>query len=208
LAKEIVAERFGPNKKSQRDMLGSFIAHGLTQEEAESEILVQILGGSDTTATAIRVVILYLSTNPRVLSKFLEEIAAHSPSSPIQESEAKNMPYLQAIIKEGLRLWPPASGLITKTTPPQGDTFNGMFIPGGTDVGYSAWGVFRNKKFWGADANEFRPERWFGLEKERLKEMDDTMTLIFGFGKYTCLGKGVAMIELNKVFVEVSCSSL
>jgi hypothetical protein len=42
MAKEIVGERFGPNKKVQKDMLGSFIAHGLTQEEAESEILVQV----------------------------------------------------------------------------------------------------------------------------------------------------------------------
>jgi cytochrome P450 len=162
------------------------------------------LTGSDTIATAIRVTLLYLSTNPRVLSKFLDEIAAHSPSSPITEPEAKAMPYLQAIIKEGLRLWPPSSALVTKTAPPQGDTFNGLFIPGGTDVGSSVWGVFRNKKFWGEDANEFRPERWFGLEDGRRKEMDDTMGLIFGFGKYTCLGKGVAMLELNKVFVEVS----
>jgi len=64
--------------------------------------------------------------------------------------------------------------------------------------------VFRNKRFWGEDANEFRPERWFGVEAEKLKEMDDTMAMIFGYGKYGCLGKGVAMIELNKVFVEVS----
>ena len=42
IAKQIVGERFGPNKKVQRDMLGSFIAHGLTQDEAESEILVQV----------------------------------------------------------------------------------------------------------------------------------------------------------------------
>lgn len=42
VAKEYAAERFGPKKKVQRDMLGSFIAHGLTQEEAESEILLQM----------------------------------------------------------------------------------------------------------------------------------------------------------------------
>ena len=203
-------------------MLGSFIAHGLTQEEAESEILVQVyvtstieltpakfsnitsLAGSDTTATAIRDILLYLITNNRVLRNFLKEISTHTPSSPIKESEAKIMPYLQAIIKEGLRLWPPVTGLMSKTVPPGGDSFNGIFIPGGTDVGYCAWGVFRKKSFWGEDANEFRPERWFGVEAGKLKEMDDTMALIFGYGKYGCLGKGIAMIELSKVFVEVS----
>jgi hypothetical protein len=43
VAKEVVAERFGPNKKVQLDMLGSFIAQGLTQEEAGSESLLQML---------------------------------------------------------------------------------------------------------------------------------------------------------------------
>lgn len=42
IAKQVVAERFGPDKKVQKDMLGSFIAHGLTQTEAESETLVQM----------------------------------------------------------------------------------------------------------------------------------------------------------------------
>ena len=143
-----------------------------------------------------------------MLSNLLSEISKTAPSTPIKEAEAKNMPYLQAIIKEGLRLWPPVTGLMSKTAPPGGDTFNDVFIPGGTDVGYSAWGVFRNKKFWGQDATEFNPERWFGNEPQRLKEMDDTMALIFGYGKYGCLGKGVAMVELNKIFVEVSRACL
>jgi len=42
IAKAKAAERFGPNKKVQRDMLGSFVAHGLSQSEAESEILFQM----------------------------------------------------------------------------------------------------------------------------------------------------------------------
>ena len=42
IAKQVVAKRFGPDKKVQPDMLGSFIAHGLTQSEAESETLVQM----------------------------------------------------------------------------------------------------------------------------------------------------------------------
>jgi len=42
IAKELAGERFGSNRKVKRDMLGSFVAHGLTQDEAESEILVQM----------------------------------------------------------------------------------------------------------------------------------------------------------------------
>lgn len=64
--------------------------------------------------------------------------------------------------------------------------------------------MFGNKKFWGPDANEFRPECWFRVEKESLKEMDDRMGLIFWLGKYSCLGKEMAMIELNKVLLEVT----
>ncbi len=42
IAKEVAAERFGRDKKVQKDMLGSFVAHGLSQSEAESEILMQM----------------------------------------------------------------------------------------------------------------------------------------------------------------------
>ena len=42
ISKEIVAERFGPDKKVKRDMLGSFIRHGLTQRQAEAETLMQM----------------------------------------------------------------------------------------------------------------------------------------------------------------------
>lgn len=45
---------------------------------------------------------------------------------------------------------------------------------------------------------------WIEAGPERLKEMEATAGLIFGYGKWQCLGRDVAMLELNKVFVEVS----
>jgi cytochrome P450 len=69
------------------------------------------------------------------------------------------MPYLQAVIKEGLRIWPPVIGLLSKVVPEQGDEveFDGkkLFIPGGTNVGYCAWGIHRNKEVFGDDAEMF-----------------------------------------------------
>jgi len=203
VAKEVVGKRFGPNKVVKSDMLGSFVNHGLTQEEAESESLVQIIAGSDTTATAIRATLLHILTNPHVLFGLLAEIAEFSPSSPIQDAEARKMPYLQAIIKEGLRIFPPVTGLSSKTTPPGGDTLNGHFIPEGTKVGYSFVGVLKDKKIWGEDSHVFRPERWLESSAEDLRNMEANLEFVFSYGRWQCLGRNVALIELNKVFVEL-----
>jgi cytochrome P450 len=97
------------------------------------------MAGSDTSATIIRVVFLYLMTSPSMQTKVRAEIddgiKNGQISSPIKDSEARNLTYLQAVIKEALRLWPPVTGLLQKVVPPEGDTFNGLFIPGGTFIG-------------------------------------------------------------------------
>ncbi|KAK2054176.1 cytochrome P450 [Colletotrichum caudatum] len=185
-------------------MLGSFVAHGLTQEEASSEILMQILAGSDTTATAIRATFLYIITNPRISNTLQAEIESAKPSWPvITEAEARGMPYLQAAIKEGLRIFPPVVGQMSKEVPKCGDTFKGVHLPEGTRVGYNAWGIFHRTDFWGPDSHEFRPQRWLEAEEGNLKLMEGTLELISGYGKWKCLGRNIAMLELQKVFVEL-----
>ncbi|KAK0118344.1 hypothetical protein ONS95_012634 [Cadophora gregata] len=203
ITNNVVAKRFGPDKKVEKDMLGSFIAHGLTQDQAESETVLQILAGSDTTATAMRAIMLHLVMSPRVVEKLRAEIDSHTISSPITDAEARKMPYLQAVIKEGLRIFPPVVGLMSKEVPPGGDTIDGVFVPGGTKIGYGMYGVFHNKAMWGDDPAVYRPERWLDKDEEKLREMDSTLDLVFGYGKWKCLGSVVAWMELNKLFVEL-----
>ncbi|EFQ32001.1 cytochrome P450 [Colletotrichum graminicola] len=206
IAKQVAAERFGPNKKVQKDMLGSFVARGLTQAEAESEILMQLLAGSDTTATAIRATILHVITNPKVTAALRAEIDGANLSRPVvSDAEARAMPYLQAVIKEGLRIFPPVVGQMSKEVcnGGAGDTFKGVHLPEGTRIGYCAWGIFRRQDIWGPDSHLFRPERWLEADAERLRTMEGTLELVFGYGKWQCLGRNVAWMELNKVFVEL-----
>lgn len=146
---------------------------------------------------------LHLMTNPRVFAALRAEIDDSQTSSPIKTAEAKKLPYLQAVIKEGLRIFPPVTGLMSKVVPPGGDTINSLYIPEGTKIGYCAWGVFRDKKIWGEDADVFYPERWLEGSSEKIQMQESTLELIFGYGRWQCLGKNVAMIELDKVFVEV-----
>ncbi|KAJ5602705.1 Cytochrome P450 [Penicillium hordei] len=208
-AKEVVSQRFGPKKIIRKDMLGSFIAHGMTQDEANSETLVQIVAGSDTTATTIRATFLHIISSPHIYSTLRKEIDNVSHlSSPVTDAEAKRLPYLQAVIEEGLRYWPPIGLLASKIVPKGGATINGFFLPEDSSIGVSTMGIQRSKEIFGADADEFRPERWLSFgegeaEKAREKRMRSTVGQVFASGKYTCPGRPVAMMELNKIFVEV-----
>ncbi|KAH8896044.1 cytochrome P450 [Thozetella sp. PMI_491] len=192
---EIIQQRFEKNLTDQTDMMGSFMRHGLTQEECEAEALVQIFAGSDTTATAIRVTMLYMMATPRVYQRFKEIIremvAQGSVSAPITMSEAKKIPYLQAIIYEGLRMRPPAIHGQFKTVPPQGETYNGLFIPGGTAIGNNHVLTMRSREIFG------------NCDSARHEKMEHTVELCFGGGRWMCAGKLVAFIEMNKTYFEL-----
>lgn len=217
-ARERVQERFGPKPVVRQDMLNSFINRGLTQAELESETLTQITAGSDSTASALRIVLHFISTSPPILGRLLAElnagIAAGKISRPvIKDSEARQLPYLQACIKEGLRIHPPVSGLLAKRVPDGGAFIevDGVekFAPGGTQVGWNSWGMMHDPEIFGVDSEVFRPERWLPRnggekEKDRVQRMTETVTLNFGSGRFGCLGRGVATMELNKAVAEVS----
>ena len=63
--------------------------------------------------------------------------------------------------------------------------------------------MHRSTSVFGLDANVFRPERWLDTPEADLQRMERNNELIFGYGRFKCLGKAVAYVELNKVFVEV-----
>lgn len=152
-------------------------------------------------------------TNPRVYSKLIAEIdAATYTSQIITSAEARRLPYLQAVIKEGLRIFPPLVGLASKVSPPGGLTVTtsagtDLYIPENVEVAESRPMVQRRKDVFGEDANVFRPERWIEAaalgtgEGSAYMKMERCLELVFGTGRYGCLGKNIAMIELDKVLV-------
>ena len=147
LASNIVAKRFGGKTLSEtgasekpsedrKDMMGSFLRHGLSREQVESEVVLQILAGSDTTATAVRSVFLHVLSSPTVYQKLMKEIDnTNIAGDMVSDSEARTMSYLQACIKEGLRISPPVSGLFSHAVPAGGDTIDGHYVPAGTRIG-------------------------------------------------------------------------
>lgn len=114
------------------------------------------------------------------------------------------------MIKEGLRIRPPAPVFFSKTVPPEGDILAGVFVPGGTAVGFNLFPLMRRREHWGDDADLFRPERWLVAHEDgeeglrRIATMDRLVDLAFGSGRFGCAGRPLAFMELNKVFFEVS----
>lgn len=141
--------------------------------------------------------------NVALLSEIVEATSSLGEDEVISNERAQRMVYLQAVIKEGLRWHPPIAGMVSKKVPAAGDEWKGISLPPGTEVGFCSWGAMRDVSFWGEDAEEFRPERWLDADVSKIKAMDATLGLNFGYGRWQCLGKDVALMELNKVFVEV-----
>jgi cytochrome P450 len=147
---------------------------------------------------------LYIMTNPNVYRKLQAEIdLTVREGGVISDKQARTLPYLQAIIKEGSRICPPTTGILSKKAPPKGEYFKGRFIPGGVEIGQCSWGLQRSQQVYGEDIDLFRPERWLEAKGEDLERMERSLGLIWGYGKFSCLGKHIAFLELNKIFFEV-----
>ncbi|KAI1806758.1 cytochrome P450 monooxygenase [Daldinia bambusicola] len=205
VTKKLIRERF-EDEKHIDDMMGSFMRHGMTEEECGSEAMIQIIAGSDTTAIAIRTTLMYLVATPRVylrLKKMIKEtVERNEVSTPITYEEAQKIPYLRAVVLEGIRMRIPTPYGHFKKVPPEGDVINGMFIPGGTAIGHNSLAITRSKAIFGEDVDVFRPERFLECDEKTRAERSGAIDILFGKGRWTCAGKPLAMLELHKVFFE------
>jgi cytochrome P450 len=199
------------NPTNRRDLLHQFMAYkdpegkAIPQDEVEVECYAPIGAGSDTTSVAIRGAVLYISTNPSIYRKLMTELdnAALSTglSTPISFKEVQSLPYLNACLKEVLRLNPPVGTPFPRLIPKGGEVICGYFLPEGTEIGINGWCVARNKEVYGDDANIFRPERW--LEDPEKAKYYERIDVAFGAGYTICLGKNIAIMELAKTVVEL-----
>ncbi|TDZ27753.1 Cytochrome P450 monooxygenase lolP1 [Colletotrichum spinosum] len=214
VARDIVDKQLSSDAKSANTMISHHSKNGLTYKELLAEIFLELIAGSDSTATAIRMTMLCLLNTPATLNALRSEIdqaiVDNRISSPVRDAEARELPVLQAVIKEGIRMYPPSTGLNYKQVDKGGVELHGYFLPEGTQLGVNIQQLMKSKATFGPDADVFRPERWLEAaaaadddEGERFREMSAVVDLAFGHGRFQCLGKSIACMELNKVFVEL-----
>jgi len=112
--------------------------------------------------------------------------------------EVHRLPYLNAVIKEAMRVYPISNWPMERKVPVGGATISGVFLEEGISVGCMPAAVHFNKKAFGEDAEEFRPERWLEVNSETLRSMESAH-LGFSRGKRVCLGQHIAVMQMKKV---------
>lgn len=103
---------------------------------------------------------------------------------------------------------PPTPTMFPKVVPPQGDEINGKFIPGGTSVGWNLLPLMYETRYWGREPKVFRPERFTEADETTRTSRERLVDMVFGYGRFACAGKPLALMELNKFYFEVSCTAL
>lgn len=170
---------------------------------------MNINAGSDTIASTLRAIFYHLLKNPASYDRLQKEldtaVAEHkiSDPSPTWNETQQNLPYLRAVIKEGLRMNPALSLPLERIVPRDGlnlqhEDGTQTFLPHGTVVGINPWVFHRSTHIFGHDAEAWNPSRWLDDQEKETKAMEHNL-LSFGAGKRSCLGKNIAMLELHKV---------
>jgi cytochrome P450 len=150
------------------------------------------LGGTDTTTTTLTWAVALLLNNPRVLKKAQAELDTHvGRQRQVEESDIKNLVYIQAITKETLRLYAPAQLL-----PPRESTedciVGGYHVAAGTRLFVNLWKIHRDPRVW-PEPGEFRPERFLTTHKDVDLKGKHFELMPFGSGRRVCPGISFAL---------------
>lgn len=144
------------------------------------------LAGTETTSSSIEWAMTELLRNPAIMSNAKAEISGLvGPTKKFEESHIEDLPYLQAVIKETLRLHPPIPFLIPRRAV-RDTNFMGYFVPKNTQVFVNVWAIGRDQECW-EDVVSFKPERFLGTNDIDYRGQHFEL-IPFGAGRRMCAG--------------------
>ena len=151
-----------------------------------------LFGGSDVTAASIEWTMSEVLRNPQVQKKLQNELEhVVRLERMVQESDLPSLIYLQAVVKETLRLHPPGPLSIIHSSMEDCSVL-GYEFPRGTRLVFNLWAIGRDPKLW-EDAESFKPERFMeaGFLEEKLQNLE---WIPFGAGRRECPRQQLGML--------------
>ncbi|RDH33525.1 cytochrome P450 [Aspergillus welwitschiae] len=209
----VAGHRKAKPKSVRPDLLQHLLENGerpdsgvkMGTREVVDQMAEILLAGSETTSGTIACFCLETLRNPEIKEKLLKSLPVLRPSDPtISSKTVRTSPeyeYLEACIKEVLRLHPIASemGRRTGNTP---INLMGYYLPAHTIVSASYRQLHRDLKYW-VDPLRFWPERWLDPRPSDVPAPDMHAYYPFSAGKHSCIGKNFAMAEIRMLTANI-----
>lgn len=170
----------------------------LTEEVLRKKVLNMIFGGHETTAQGLTWTWYLLSMNPDVKRRLNQELDSVLGDQPPSPEDLPDLEYLEAILKESWRLYPPSYGIMREPT--EDVELDGYHIPEGVTVVLLLWGVHRHPEYWD-DPYAFDPDRWMGDERPVEHRYAHAP---FSAGPRRCAGEPFAMVESKTVMATMA----
>ncbi|ETN43966.1 uncharacterized protein HMPREF1541_10831 [Cyphellophora europaea CBS 101466] len=201
VAQEVI-DRRRANPSSKKDLLNAMLfgkdpktGERLTDESIMNNMNTFLIAGHETTSGLLSYASYYLCKYPEAMRKAQAEVDSVIGKGPVKFEHMNKLPYLEAVLRETLRLQPTAPAF---TVTPQ-ETMSGpvvlagkYYIPSGAPIIAALPAVARDPVAFGADADEFRPERMYG---ENFAKLPPNAWKPFGNGARGCIGRPFAWQE-------------
>ncbi|KAJ6809689.1 premnaspirodiene oxygenase-like [Iris pallida] len=173
----------------------------LTTNNVKAVILVMFMAGTDTSFTTLEWAMSELMRNPETMEKVQNEVRQSlGRRTKLEESDVRELKFLKLVIKETLRLHPPAPLLPRECR--EACRVQGYAIPTGTRVLVNAWALARDPRHWD-DPDCFRPER-FDANPVDFKGLDFNL-LPFGAGRRMCSGMTFGLASVDLALAHLLC---
>ncbi|CAF3462225.1 unnamed protein product [Rotaria sp. Silwood1] len=167
---------------------------GLSRSEVFDEMLLFLVAGYETTATAIAWFIHLMSKHPQVQTKIKAELAQNTQHK-LSIDQLDCLVYLDCVIEEVLRFVPPASGTARTLTRNDQLPQSGIKLHKGDQIMIAAYNLARDKRYWNIDPDLFYPERFQGEDKNH----HPYALISFGGGHRQCMGQDLAKFEVKVI---------
>ncbi|KAM5531524.1 hypothetical protein V8D89_010179 [Ganoderma adspersum] len=187
----------------------------LPDEQIIGQMSILLFAATDTTSHMMAQVLELLAAHPDIQEKVRSEILASRGGQDVAYDQLQSLPYLDAVCKETLRLYPPTpivlrealqDSTLTLSEPMRssdGSMVDSVFVPKGTNVLVGVRACNRDRALWGNDAEEWKPERWLkplpkAVEAASIPGVYSHLMTFVG-GSRSCIGFKFAQIEMKVI---------
>ncbi|RDW69038.1 cytochrome P450 [Aspergillus mulundensis] len=186
----------GPARSDVDDFLAHAIRAGwMSDTVLANQAMVMLTAGAETSATALTAAMWYLSqpAHAHCLERLRSEVRTTfaNPAEVTGDATAR-LPYLNAVLEETMRLFPPSPVGPPRVSPVGGETVDGTFVPEGVYVSADVWAIHHDGRTVGEQPDKFRPERWCDVGAAA-----KPYTVPFSIGPRMCIGVTLAWVEMR-----------